>query len=344
MTQIPEPYTPYQYTKSFSPADEAAVPAKSDGKDFGDRSAPYSYGVDRSGDEIVLGVNVALAVKRPLLLRGAAGCGKSSMARDLARRLARTYYEMPISSRTAARDLQWSFDAVRRLGDAHAGGAAGRELVETPARYVVPGPLWWAFDPATAPKRGSDAPDKVVPKLADPGAKPPGAKSTGAVLLLDEIDKAEPDVPNDLLVPLGAGNFAVTDLDGFPVSVQRPVLIVITTNNERELPPAFLRRCVVLTLARPDVERAIRIARAHFTPEQIGDDDLRAIVRRFDSIAEDADGRGLRPPGTAELLDATRAVITMKVKPGSREWRAVTDSTFWKNPEPLPADGPPAGQ
>jgi MoxR-like ATPase len=338
MTDKPTAYTPYSYTKIFAPADEAAPLSPADGKGFGDQTASYSYGSDRSGDEIVLSVNIALAVNRPLLLRGAPGCGKSSMARDLARRLGRTYYETAISSRTSARDLQWSFDAVKRLGDSHVGGEKAQTYVNTPARYVAPGPLWWAFDPTTAPRRGTAASADVVPPLDDPGVGPQKGKSTGAVLLLDEIDKAEPDVPNDLLVPLGAGRFDVTDLPELQIAVKRPVLIVITTNNERELPPAFLRRCVVLTLTRPDSERAIRIARAHFSSNKIGDDELHALVRRFDTIAEDADVRGLRPPGTAELLDATRAVIDLQVKPGSREWQAITDSAFWKNPEPVLAD------
>jgi MoxR-like ATPase len=329
----------FDYRKHFDPGGGPAKPGTaSEQPRLGDRDNEYFYGDDPHGAEIVLAVNVALAVKRPLLLRGAPGCGKSSLARDLARRLGRTYYEKTITSRMTARDLQWTFDAVRRLGDAHVKQADAQTLVNEPARYVQPGPLWWAFDPVRARKRGSKADDSVVAPLPDPGVAYGPASSNGAVLLLDEIDKAEPDVPNDLLVPLGAGRFDVDDLPDLTVETTRPLLVVITTNEERELAPAFVRRCVPLTLTRPTEERSIEIARTHFPDPEITKDDLRAVARRFAEIASLAEQRGLRPPGTAEFLDAVRSCIDLRVRPTSRSWRAVTDRAFWKHAESLEGD------
>ena len=100
----------------------------------------------------------------------------------------------------------------------------------------MPGPLWWAFDPASARHHGTD------PTATNPDAD-------RAVVLVDEIDKADPDVPNDLLVPLGSYEFRVED--EAPVVAEHPPLVVVTTNEERELPRAFLRRCVILALEAP---------------------------------------------------------------------------------------------
>lgn len=130
-------------------------------------------------ERIELAVNVALATGRPMLVRGPSGGGKSSLARNVARRLKWRYYERVITSRTQAHDLLWTFDALRRLSDAQA-----QKLEEEAAHYVEPGVLWWAFDPASAARRG--LPEGQSPKrpAEDPGA---GPKGSGAVVLLDEI-------------------------------------------------------------------------------------------------------------------------------------------------------------
>ena len=130
-------------------------------------------------------------------------------------------------------DLLWNFDALRRLSDATA-GAHRKELPPT-NEYVEPGPLWWAFDPLGLHYR--------VEK-EHPGSRYPGRqdKWRDAVLLIDEIDKADPDVPNDLLEPFGTKSFIVRET-GEQVSAKRDVLLILTTNGERELPPAFLPRC-----------------------------------------------------------------------------------------------------
>jgi MoxR-like ATPase len=140
-----------------------------------------------------------------------------------------------------------------------------------------------------------------------------------SVILLDEIDKADPDVPNNLLVPLGSNEFTVTELGGIKVKATTPPLIFITTNDERELPAAFVRRCLVLTLERPSPERLVEIARAHF--ESTREDLYRPLA---DQVQE--------PASTAEYLDALRACIHLDVQPDpdDRVWREIMRATLHK--------------
>jgi MoxR-like ATPase len=262
--------------------------------------------------QIILAVNVALATGRPLLVRGPAGSGKSSLAPDIARRKRWQFYPEVITSHTRAQDLLWSFDALERLRDAQAGAA-----VDEIGRYIKPGVLWRALDPMGALRHTSHDRSMEVP-------------SDGAVVLLDEIDKADPDVPNDLLIPIGSGVFEVRDLKRLPVSLQRPQspLILITTNEERALPRAFLRRCVVLTLPEPKRQRLIRIAEVHFGPDD------GKLYGRVANLLMRARARAMRegapPPSTAEYLDALEACRRLRVLPGSREWRHVALGTLEK--------------
>mgnify|MGYP001416667613 CR=1 FL=1 len=199
-------------------------------------------------ERIRLAVQVALATGRPLLIRGDSGWGKSSLAAASARYLGWKFYEEVITSRTQARDLQWNIDLLRRLNDAQA-----QKLDQDWKRYVRPGTLWWAFDPDGA---------AVQQKLYE--GKEPEADHVAsnndrqrAVILLDEIDKADPDVPNNLLVTLGSLEFQV-DETGQKVRADKEnaPLVFITTNEERELPMAFLRRCIELRLpVLPDNDR-----------------------------------------------------------------------------------------
>jgi MoxR-like ATPase len=286
-------------------------------------------------DRVVLAVNVALAAGRPLLVKGAPGCGKSTLARDVAEELGRTYYEHVVTSRSEARDLIWQFDAVRRLADAQV-RAKDTELPPL-QHYVEPKALWWAIDPSSAARRGVIGTERG--ELADPGHKPVTDRG-GAVVLLDEIDKAEPDVPNDLLAPLGARKdeiaFRVLET-GYPVKVTRSVLVVLTTNEERDLPDAFMRRCIVLTLRRPGPSQCLQIARSHFSEDRISAPALHALAARYDRLATHAEGRNLRVPGTAEFLDAVSACIELDVRYGSPDWRWVTDRAMWKHDEEPPA-------
>jgi MoxR-like ATPase len=281
-------------------------------------------------EPITRAVKVALVTRRPLLLRGDPGCGKSTLARDVALCLGRRYYEHVVSSRTQARDLLWRFDAVRRLGDAQTRAAAD---ISAPHRYVEPGVLWWAFAPGLAARRGYPGKGnlpKGIEKAADPCT---WAKKPGAVVLIDEIDKADPDMPNDLLVPLGSQWFRVEEIGADINAITQP-FIVITTNDERDLPPAFLRRCIVLKIPYPDDTRLLEIARKHF-PTFTGDAPaeglLKDILSRTNELALAAEVQGLRRPGTAEFLDTIRACMELGIESAEETWAMITELTLWKH-------------
>ena len=256
-------------------------------------------------------VNAAIAAGRPLLVRGEPGIGKSQLARAAAKGLGRAYLRHVIDSSTESRDLMWSFDAVQRLADAQLAGALGQNLAEVRQelaveKYLRPGPLWWAFDWADAAAQCVTA-SAPVPPLPD-GGDP----ANGCVLLLDEIDKAESEVPNGLLEALGNRQFTPFGQTG-PVSVaDRVPLIIITTNEERALPDAFLRRCLVLALTLPTGETELidflaERGKAHFPdlPDQVRIEAARMLHedRQAAAAAQIVPG-----PGQAEYLDLLRAV------------------------------------
>jgi len=273
-------------------------------------------------DKIILAVNVALATTRPLLVRGPSGSGKSSLASSVADILRWRYYEEVIGSRTQARDLLWRFDALRRLNDAQA-----KELQKDPAAYIEPGILWWTFDRDSALRRGSlESAPINFPLATEPVQR---HKHDRAVVLIDEIDKADPDVPNDLLVPLGTGNFAVSETEA-SVKARSSPLVFITTNEERVLPRAFLRRCVVLTLEAPDEQRLIDIAQAHFGSSS-------AYIRLYEDVAKqviEQEQSKLQTksttPSAAEFLDTIRACLELGVRPHDETWKAIFETTLLK--------------
>ena len=284
-------------------------------------------------EELVLAVNVALATGRPLLLRGLPGTGKSSLARNVAEHLGWRYYEEVITSRSQARELQWRFDTLRRLSDAHAGVL---EKGNNTRPYIEPGVLWWAFDRGSARRRGllPDA-ENIVPAM-EPGKQP---EHTRAVVLLDEIDKADPDVPNNLLVTLGSYKFFVPELEvEVKAPLHEPPLVVITTNDEREMPAAFLRRCVIYVLKRPTPERLIEIAEAHFGHEHKSLYESIATLMKEDTPKEEG-SRATTLPSTAEYLDAIDACLELKVDPQAEKkvWETISSATLWKPREPLEA-------
>ncbi|EIV91489.1 MoxR-like ATPase [Frankia sp. QA3] len=282
----------------------------------GDRRPPGGYVFS---PRVVLAVNVALATGRPLLVRGEPGSGKSSLAAAVADHAEWDLYQQTITSRTAAQDLLWSFDALRRLHDAQV-----RLDVTDLARYVRPGALWSALDPVGAREvAGSSA-------VAETGGR------ERAVILVDEIDKAEPDVPNDLLEPLGTFTFTVADLGERRVRNTRPQppLVIITTNGERDLPPAFLRRCAVLTMPFPDPGRLVEIAVRHFGPDHY---DLYVdVAGRLAAVRSEAAASRAQAPGTAEYLDAVRACLELGIGADgtSAAWREAQAATLakWEQP------------
>jgi MoxR-like ATPase len=290
----------------------------------GDEAPSEGYVYDKD-QRIALAVEVALVTGRPLLVRGKPGTGKTSLAIDVAKRLGWRYYRHTITSRTRARDLLWTYDAVRRLNDATTTGAAAG----SPLKYVTPGVLWWAFAPATAATRGLSrnalAAQELKP-LADPSPFP----GPRAVVLLDEIDKADPDLPNDLLVPLGALEFDVTELEHGPrVKTEAPPLIVVTTNEERDLPEAFLRRCVVLALPGATDARLLEVAHAHFG-ERAGETLLQQVLDAYKRVRAERAAEE-HEPSLAEFLDAVAAVVTLREHDaGEQRWEQIVEVSLTK--------------
>ncbi len=341
------------YTKLFDP-----TPLLQDFRSEEEKRSPGS-GDRRDGkvylytDKIVLAVNVALATGRPLLVQGVSGCGKSSLAYNIARVMQRRYYELVVSSRTQARDLLWRFDAVRRLGDAqadHKPAARGRQMAaalwETYYPYIEPGVLWWVFDPQSARRRGRPArgaggaarPAQDIAVYA-PAGDGRGAQSTGVVILIDEIDKAEPDLPNNLLVPLGSLEFTVEEI-GQKIRLREDAsraaalpLLVITTNQERRLPQAFLRRCVILDIDEPTTDELVAIARA-----TEGEQNTRVyewVAEAMRNLAQDGGGQRGRPKylSTAEYLDAVRACLRLGRGFDLTLFESIVNMTTWKETE-----------
>jgi MoxR-like ATPase len=213
-------------------------------------------------------INTAITAGRPLLIRGEPGVGKSQLARAAAREMKRAYIKHVIDSHSESRDLMWTFDAVKRLADAQLAGALREDIEKARGdldeeNYLHPGPLWWAFNWTTA----EDQRRKV--KGRRPSNPDGGDPNRGCVLLIDEIDKAESEVPNGLLDALGAREFTPFGRsDPIELAGTSP-LVVITSNDERALPDAFLRRCVILHLElpveeQPFIDRLMERGHAHF--------------------------------------------------------------------------------
>jgi hypothetical protein len=215
--------------------------------------------------------------------------------------------------------MMWEFDALARLNDANASRGIDTlaTKVEQRHNYITPGVLWWAFDRRSAALRGAKSEKDLhvdVGPCKDPGGE---WASEGAVVLLDEIDKADPDVPNNLLEALGSRQFEVQETKT-PVRDRQQPLILITTNDERELPRAFLRRCMVLHLQEKSVDELVQIAVQHFGEGPIGEDRrglYRSVAERLAELRVEAEKQGLRPPSTAEYLDAIAVCFELQVGP-----------------------------
>ena len=261
----------------------------------------------------ILAIQTAIAARRALLVRGEPGTGKTQLARAAANALQRAFVSYVVDSRTESRDLLWHFDAVARLAEAQVLGAKGADATTADAalkvtKFIHPRPIWWAFAWGEAAKRAAKL---KIPAPATPVGWTP---ADGAVVLIDEIDKGEADVPNGLLEALGAGEFTPPGQIE-PVRAQagaNPPLVIITTNEERRLPDAFVRRCVVLNLGLPTdsdglIAYLVERGAAHFPKMH------RTIIKETaQRLAQDratSQERGWRPlPGQAEFIDLLRVV------------------------------------
>lgn len=248
---------------------------------------------------------LAVASRRPLLVRGEPGTGKTQLARAAARQLGWALDAVTIHARYEPQDLMFRFDAVRRLADAQSSGATARLLQKNRGDYWEPGPLWKAFDWDSARRHGSCRLQRECP--------------AGHVILIDEIDKADSDLPNTLLEVLGQRSFPIAALNlRISAAPDRLPLVVITTNEERDLPAAFLRRCVVLNLdAEGDYQQwLVKRGRAHFrdpdaqhpstheVPDKVlSTPILEKAARQLVADRVEAGKAGLPPPGLAEYLD-----------------------------------------
>lgn len=279
-------------------------------------------------------LEMALATGRPLLVKGEPGLGKSYLARAAAAQLDRAFIAEVINVNTEGQDLLWRMDLVSRLNDAQLGSAfcsvsdnegnkgetQDKEIKKgdalNPNRYLNPGVLWWAYDWENAKEQFNSCRHQVFkPKMADDHLA-----EKGVVLLIDEIDKADPSLPNSLLEVLGNNGFTVpqTGTTVHSEDKKKQPLVIITTNDERELPPAFLRRCLVLNLKMNDEKPEQWLkerARVHFTKENCSDEVLKAASKQLIEDREQAVGV---KPGLAEYLDLLSALdemVTIKGEP-----------------------------
>jgi len=228
-------------------------------------------------DDLTMAVNAAVTLERPILIKGEPGTGKTQLAIEVARSLGRPLYEWHIKSTTKAQQGLYEYDAVARLRDSQ----LGDDRVHDIANYIVRGKIWEAFESDEQP-----------------------------VLLIDEVDKADIEFPNDLLRELDRMEFYVYETKRLVEARHRPI-IIITSNNEKELPDAFLRRCFFHYIKFPDRETMTEIVDVHF-PNLKKD----LLAEALNSFYKVRDVRGLKKkPSTSELLDWIKLLLAEDIPP-----------------------------
>ena len=236
-------------------------------------------GTDRyvATDDLMMAVNAAIALARPLLIKGEPGTGKTQLAQEIAHALGRPLYEWHIKSTSKAQQGLYEYDAVSRLRDSQ----LGEERVHDIRNYIVKGRLWEAFESAVQP-----------------------------VLLIDEIDKADIEFPNDLLRELDRMEFYVHETRELVTARHRPI-IIITSNNEKELPDAFLRRCFFHYIRFPDEATMRAIVAVHYP--RLKQELLAEALAVFFEVRATP---GLKKkPSTSELLDWIKLLLAEDIPP-----------------------------
>ncbi len=236
-------------------------------------------GTDRyvATPDLMMAVNAAVTLARPLLIKGEPGTGKTQLAEEIARSLSRPLFEWHIKSTSKAQHGLYEYDAVSRLRDSQ----LGEQKVHDIRNYIVKGRLWEAFESEVQP-----------------------------VLLIDEIDKADIEFPNDLLRELDRMEFYVHETRELVKARHRPIML-ITSNNEKELPDAFLRRCFFHYIRFPDTETMEKIVRVHFPG--LKKELLAEALATFFSVR---DTPGLKKkPSTSELLDWIKLLVAEDIPP-----------------------------
>ena len=230
-----------------------------------------------ASEDLAVAVNAAVALERPLLVKGEPGTGKTQLAREIAESLCRPFIEWHIKSTTKAQQGLYEYDAVSRLRDSQ----LGDERVHDIRNYIVRGKLWEAFTTDPAP-----------------------------VLLIDEIDKADIEFPNDLLLELDRMEFHVYETKEIIRAEKRPI-VIITSNNEKELPDAFLRRCFFHFIRFPDPETMEQIVQVHFP-----DIKKRVLSEALTLFFQIREVPGLKKrPSTSELLDWIKLLLVEEIDP-----------------------------
>jgi MoxR-like ATPase len=228
-------------------------------------------------EDLMMAVNAAVTLARPLLVKGEPGTGKTQLAEEIALALDKPLYRWHIKSTTKAQHGLYEYDAVSRLRDSQLGEARVHDI----GNYIIKGRLWEAFE-----------------------------NEQQAVLLIDEIDKADIEFPNDLLLELDRMEFYVHETRSTVKAAKRPV-VIITSNNEKELPDAFLRRCFFHFIRFPEPETMMRIVAVHFP--DLKRELLSEALNAFYKLREVP---GLKKkPSTSELLDWLKLLLAEDIPP-----------------------------